>query len=59
MGNPPELPADAAEEEEDGEDSPRALGSQEDYASDIGALEDMIAQMADEFSDDDDEEEVK
>tara|TARA_R110001583_G_scaffold22132_21_gene83309 strand:- start:4204 stop:5892 length:1689 start_codon:yes stop_codon:yes gene_type:complete len=59
LGNPPELPADAAEEEEDGEDSPRALGSQEDYASDIGALEDMIAQMADEFSDDDDEEEVK
>ena len=58
LGNPPELPAEDPEAEED--EDIRDLGSQEDYANDIGALEDMIAQMADEFSDDDDDEkEVK
>ena len=55
LGNPPELPAEDPEAEED--EDIRDLGSQEDYANDIGALEDMIAQMADEFSDDDDDDE--
>jgi hypothetical protein len=55
MGGPPDLPADSAGEEEP--EAPMNTGSQEDYANDIGALEDMIAQMADEFSDDDEEKE--
>ena len=55
MGNPPEAPAEDGEAEEE---APMDVGSQQDYAGDLGDLEDMISQMADELSDDD-EEEVK
>jgi hypothetical protein len=55
MGNPPEVPAETGEEEEG--EGPMDVGSQQDYASNIGDLEDMITQMAAEFSDDEEEKE--
>ena len=52
---PPEDPDEADDAEE--EEKVRSVGTQKDLVSDIGDLEDMIANMAAELADDDDEAE--
>ena len=52
---PPEDPAEADDAEE--EEKVRSVGTQKDLVSDIGDLEDLIANMASELADDDDEKE--
>ena len=52
---PPEDPDEADDAEE--EEKVRSVGTQKDLVSDIGDLEDMIANMAAELADDDDEKE--
>jgi len=53
VGGPPEAPAEEDSEEEEGV---RSVGTQKDLVSDIGDLEDMVANMAAELADDDEEE---
>ena len=51
---PPEDPAEADDAEE--EEKVRSVGTQKDLVSDIGDLEDLIANMATELADDDEKE---